>query len=396
MLGGCRVIDCSDRLGWLAGRILADLGADVVKIEPPGRSLDHVDWQAFNVNKRLLSLNLEEEAGRQAFRRLAKRADVLIETAVPAAGGIFDPDTLRTANPVLIHVSITPFGRTGPRARWRASDIELMAGGGAMSLAGEPAGMPVRVSVPQSYAWASSQAAVGALVALIGRGTTGRGQHVDVSAQASVIAALATAPAFWDMLGTVPTRAGAFMTGRSVHGANYRVFWPCADGYLNFILYGGVAGRRTNEGLVAWMRDAGAELGVLADIDWTAFDTTQATQAEVDAIEEPIGRFFRTLSKRQFLEGACEREMLGYPVSTVADIATDPQLEARDFWRDLPGPDGVSQRHCGGFAIVDGERLPLRWAVPRAGEHSREVLRESGFTADEVDALIAAGTVESS
>ncbi len=396
MLGGCRVIDCSDRLGWLAGRILADLGADVVKIEPPGRPLDDPDWQAFNVNKRLLSLNLEEEAGWDTLRRLAAGADFLIETAAPAAAGLFDPDTLRAANPGLIHVSITPFGRTGPRARWRASDIELMAAGGAMSLAGEPAGMPVRVSVTQSHAWSGAQAAVGALVALIDRGTTGRGQHVDVSAQASVVAALANAPAFWDMRGTVPTRAGGFMTGRSVHGADYRVFWPCKDGYFNFILYGGVAGRRTNEGLVAWMREAGAELGVLADIDWSAFDPTQATQAEVDAIEEPIGRFFRTLSKRQFLEGACEREMLGYPVSTVADIASDPQLEARDFWRDLPGPDGDSQRHCGGFAIVDGERLPLRRAVPRSGEHSREVLREFGFTADEVDALIAAGTVESS
>lgn len=396
MLGGCRVIDCSNRLGWLAGRILADLGADVVKVEPPGRLLDDSDWQAFNVNKRLLSLNLEDDAGRRTLRRLATGADILIETAGPSTGGIFDPDTLRAANPALIHVSITPFGRTGPRAHWRASDIELMAGGGAMSLAGEPAGMPVRVSVPQSYAWASAQAAVGALVALNARGTTGRGQHVDVSAQASVIAALAMAPAFWDMLGTVPTRAGAFMTGRSVHGADYRVFWPCKDGYVNFILYGGVAGQRTNEGLVAWMREAGAELGALADIDWSTFDPTQATQAEVDAIEEPIGRFYRTLTKRQFLEGACEREMLGYPVSTVADIASDQQLEARDFWRDLPGPDGGSQRHCGGFAIVDGERLPLRWAVPRAGEHSREVLRESDFTDDEVDALVAAGTVESS
>ncbi len=165
---------------------------------------------------------------------------------------------------------------------------------------------------------------------------------------------------------------------------------------MNFILYGGVAGRRTNEGLVSWMTEAGADLGVLADIDWAEFDPTRATQAEVDAIEEPIGRFFLSLTKREFLEGACQREVLGYPVSTVADIATDPQLEARGYWRDLPGPDGATQRHCGGFAILDGARLRLRRPVPRPGQHSREVLSEFGFAAAEIDDLVAAGAVTES
>lgn len=398
MLGGYRVLDCTDRLGWLAGRILADLGADVVKVEPPGATLDDPDWQANNVNKRLLTLDLDDVAGRGAFRRLVEGADFLFETAAPgsAAFRLFDPDTLSSGNPRLIHVSVTPFGRTGPRADWLGSDIELMAAGGAMSLAGERGGMPVRVSVAQSYGWAGAQAAVGALMALTHRAAAGKGQHVDVSAQAAVIAAAAFAPAFWDMLGEVPTRAGALMTGRSIHGACYRAFWPCRDGYLNFILYGGVAGRRTNEGLVSWMTEAGADLGVLADIDWAEFDPTRATQAEVDAIEEPIGRFFRSLTKREFLEGACQREVLGYPVLTVADIATDPQLEARGYWQDSPGPDGGSQRHCGGFAILDGARLGLRRPVPRPGQHSREVLSEFGFAAAEIDDLLAAGAVTES
>ena len=398
MLGAYRVLDCSDRLGWLAGRILADLGADVIKVEPPGARLDDPDWQANNVNKRLLTLDLDDDAGRGVFHRMVEGADFLFETAAPgsAAARLFDPETLRSGNPGLIHVSVTPFGRAGPRAEWLGSDIELMAAGGAMSLAGESGGMPVRVSVAQSYGWAGAQAAVGALVALTHRAATGKGQHVDVSAQAAVIAAVAFAPAFWDMHGEIPTRAGAFMTGRSVHGARYRAFWPCRDGYLNFILYGGVAGRRTNEGLVSWMTEAGADLGVLADIDWAEFDPTRATQAEVDAIEEPIGRFFLSLTKREFLEGACQREVLGYPVSTVADIATDPQLEARGYWQDSPGPDGGSQRHCGGFAIFDGARLQLRRPVPRPGQHSREVLSEFGFAAAEIDDLVAAGAVTES
>jgi benzylsuccinate CoA-transferase BbsE subunit len=232
-----------------------------------------------------------------------------------------------------------------------------MAAGGAMALAGEPDGMPVRVSEPQSHGWAGAHAAIGALVALFRRDVTGRGDLVDVSAQASVIAALSHAPAFVDLLGVEPTRAGAFMTGRSIKGARYRVFWPCRDGHINFIFYGGVAGRRTNEQLLAWMRQSGAELGALAAIDWQSWDPTKADQAEVDAIEAPVAKFFARLTKREFLTEGHRREMLGYPVATVADIASDPQLEARGFFQTVAGS---SERFCGSFAVIDGERPPLR------------------------------------
>ncbi len=393
MLGPYRVLDCSNQLGWLAGRILADLGADVIKVEPPTAALDDPAWRANNVNKRLITLDLGTEAGRAALQRMAASTDFLIETAAPgsAEATLFDPDTLNAANPKLIHVSITPFGRTGPHAQWLASDIEFMAASGAMSLAGEPGGEPLRVSVAQSFSWAAAQAAVGAMVALTHRTATGRGQHVDVSAQAAVIASIAFSPAYWDMHRENPTRAGAFMTGRSIHGAKYRVFWPCQDGYVNFIVYGGVAGRRTNEAVTSWMKDAGAELGALADIDWAVFDPTQATQEDVDAIEGPIGRFFLTLTKAEFLDGTFQREMLGYPVNTVADIAADPQLDARGFWQDLPGPDGKTERFCGGFAMVDGERLKVRHPAPSPGQHSRQVLGEFGFSDPEIDQLLADG-----
>lgn len=392
MLEPYRVLDCTNELGWLTGRLLADLGCDVVKIESPGADLSAPAWRGNNANKRLLTLDLNSEDGRAAFRRMAAAADFLIETAQPGSdlATLFDPEALRAANPKLIHVSITPFGRTGPHARWLASDIELMASSGAMSLAGEPDGIPLRVTAPQSDPWAASQAAVGAMVALTARNTTGRGQHVDVSAQAAVIASIAHAPASWDLIDVNPRRAGAFMTGRSVHGANYRVFWPCKDGYLNFIIYGGVAGRRTNEGLCAWMRDAGADLGVLATIDWSKFDSTQTTQEQVDEMEEPIGRFFMTITKAEFLQQAFEREMLGYPVNNVADIAHDPQLTGRGFWADVSLPDGGTERHCGGFALVDGTRLPLARPAPVAPE-TRTVLGEYGFSSKDIDVLVKQG-----
>jgi crotonobetainyl-CoA:carnitine CoA-transferase CaiB-like acyl-CoA transferase len=362
MLAGRVVLDCSTELGWLAGRILADLGAEVLKIDPPCVDRGRPDWLAYNVNKRPLDLDLADEASSGLFDALVRRADFVIACYRPQdpQAAVFDYARLAALNPAIIVVAISPFGQTGPRAKWKASDIELMAASGAMSLAGEPDGMPVRVSVPQSYGWTGAQAAVGALVALNHRDVSGRGQLVDVSGQASVVLGIAHAPAFWDMEGVEPSRAGAFMTGRSVTGARYRVFWPCRDGYLNFILYGGNAGRRTNENLLAWMSEAGADLGVLAYIDWARFDTTLASQAEIDAIEAPVLRFFAGLTKREFLDGAHCREMLGYPAATVSDIAEDPQLAARRFWQEAIGPDGVRRRYCGCFAVIDGKRPRLR------------------------------------
>jgi crotonobetainyl-CoA:carnitine CoA-transferase CaiB-like acyl-CoA transferase len=377
MLSGILVLDCTDRLGWLAGRLLADLGADVAKIEAPGAAVDASDWRALNANKRLARLDLDRPEGRRELDRLAAGADILLATFTPGTGRarLFDEARLRAINPRLIVVAITPFGLDGPKAGWLASDLEIMAAAGAMSLAGEPGGTPLRVSAPQSYGWAGSQAAVGALTALAARGRTGRGQGVDVSAQAATIVALSHAPAFVDVDGTSPTRAGAFMTGRSVKGARFRVFWPCADGWLNFILYGGVAGRRTNAQLADWMRARGAPLGALAGVDFGKWDPTLAEQAEVDALEAPIAAFFASITKREFLDEAHRREMLGYPVFDVADIARDPQLAARGFWRDAPGADGAPERHCGCFAIVDGVRPAL---APRAGRETLPAVETAG------------------
>src|SRR6476659_5851151 len=360
LLSGVLIIDATDRLGWLAGRVLADLGADVVKLEPPGSDRSRAEWRAFNVNKRILEIDPQAASGRSCMEELLRAADIcLLTPPASMAGACLDPLALRRDYPRLVVVAIRPFGGVGPRSAWKASDIELMAAGGAMALAGEPDGMPVRVSEPQSYGWAGAQAAIGALVARSHRDATGRGDLVDVSAQASVVTALSHAPAFVDLLGLEPTRAGAFMTGRSIKGARYRVFWPCRDGYINFIFYGGVAGRRTNEQLVARMRECGAELGALAAIDWKVWDPTKADQSEVDAIEAPVAKFFARLSKREFLTEGHRREMLGYPVSTVVDIASDPQLEARGFFQAVAD---AAERFCGNFAVIDGARPPLRHA----------------------------------
>lgn len=394
LLAPYRVLDLTGPLGFMTGRVLADLGADVVKVEPPGGdpsrrwppTVETGDgpqsayWLACNANKRAITLDLGQPAGRDRLRRLAAEADFLIESFAPgtmeAMGLGFD--ALSGENRSLIMVSVTPFGQDGPYRDYLASDLEIMALSGAMSLAGEEDGEPMRVSVPQAPMFAGVEGAMGALTALVGRSADGCGQHVDVSAQVAVIAVLAHAPAFWDLNQENPGRAGIHMTGRTLTGARMRVIWPCRDGWINFILYGGAAGRVTNERLVGWMAEKGMAPDWLLEIDWATFDVKALTQQEVDRLERPIGRFLETLTKREFYAGVVEREILGYPVSTAEDIFTDPQLEARSFWQPLPTADGAdgadgAYPFPGGFAVVDGERLSIRRRPPRVGEHDAEV-----------------------
>ncbi|HMC23731.1 MAG TPA: CoA transferase [Thermoanaerobaculia bacterium] len=378
-----RVLDLTGPLGFAAGKVFADLGADVVKIEPPGgdaaRTEQNLYWVAANAGKRSITLDLQSESGRQTLRALAAKADFLLESFPPGTLESWSVgyEVLRAENPGLIMVSITPFGQDGPYADFEASDLEIMALSGAMSLAGKEGGEPMRVSLPQSPYWVGVESVMGALTALANRASTGHGQRVDVSAQVAVLSALAHAPVFWDLNRVNPERAGIYITGRSVTGAKMTALWRCNDGWINFIIYGGAAGRHTNQQLVKWMAEKEMAPGWLQEIDWSDFAVTSLTQEQVDRLEAPIGNFFTTLTKREFLDGALQREMLGYPVSTVEDIFADRQLEARSFWSEVvDATSGRKMKSPGGFAIINGERLAAGTRAPRIGEHNHEVLQE--------------------
>src|SRR5262249_33143342 len=182
-----------------------------------------------------------------------------------------------------------------------------------------------------------------------------------------------------------------FVTGRSINRAKMRVMWPCKDGWINFIIYGGAAGRRTNQQLVAWMKEKGLAPDWLESFDWSAFTVTNLTQPEVDRLEAPISDFFAMITKDEFLEGAIKRQILGYPVATVEDIHRNPQLAARQFWQDVADPvSGKTLRYPGGFAVINGERLRIRRSAPRIGEHNREVYSdELGLSQSEISQLQA-------
>ncbi len=388
ILAPYRVLDLTGELGPLCAKILADLGADVLKVEPPtgdpsrwrgpfpGDRPDpeqSLSWAAWNVNKRSVTLDLSLPAGRDGLRRRAREADFLIESFPPGELdrlGLGYP-ALAEENPRLIVTSITPFGQTGPYSKYRASDLELMAAAGCMSLTGEPDGPPLRVSLPQASAWAGVYAAAGSLLALHHRYLTGEGQHVDVAAQSCLLSALGHAPGFWDLNRTNAVRAGVFMTGRSITGARMRVMWPCRDGFLNFIIYGGEAGRRTNQALVRWMDESRMAPRFLLEKDWSRFDIATVSQQEIDRIEGAIGPFFLTLTKAEFFAEVVKRDMLGYPVATPREILEDPQLLARDFWVPMRRVDGTtSVNFPGAFAKFSGGRCTVHRPPPRVGEHN--------------------------
>ncbi len=412
LLSPFRVLDLTDELGFLCGKILGDLGADVIKIERPGgeparhigpfyRNQPHPEkslyWFAFNNNKRGITLNLESERGREILGQLAAGAHFVIESFIP---GHLDQLNLGYAalsqiNPRLVLTSITPFGQTGPYCQFRASDIEIMAMSGCMSLTGDPGRPPLRVTFPQSYQWAASYAVMGTLTAHLYRQRTGEGQQVDVSAQACLLWAFSHAHTFWDLNRHLEKRAGSFMTGRSITGAKMRVFWPCKDGYLNFIIYGGEAGRKTNQALVQWMDSKGMAPEFLKKKDWGSFNIAQVTQKEIDQMEEPIARFFQGITKKEFFEAVIQREMLGYPVATVEEVFEDPQLEARNFWQSLDHPElGISLLYPGGFAKLPEAPCKIGRRAPLIGEHNEEIYcGDLGMQKKELEKLIEEGAI---
>jgi benzylsuccinate CoA-transferase BbsE subunit len=402
LLGGCRVLDLADLSGAVCGRILADLGADVVKIEPPGGESDRlqppfvgdvatsersIPWLAANVNKRGITCDLSSTDGRTLFARLASTARVVIES--------FPPGRLRELGleEVLrdtIVVSITPYGQDGPLAHVPGSDLEVTAASGSLWLAGEEGRAPVRTAQPQSPYWSGMYGAMGALVAL----QSPVPQRVDVSAQAAMTTVHPPAPVWWDIANEDHGRTGPFLLGRSIVGSRFRNLWACADGFVSFAIQGGPIGRHTGRMLARWMGDRGAVPPAIAAVDWDRFDNTTLTQAEVDALEAAIAPFLRSLTKAEFFSEVVERKMLGYPVGDASDSLADPQLQARDFWRTLVPGEGLPPfPFPGGFALFDGERPAVRRPAPRAGQHNAEVYGGIGLDRRELARLEAAGTV---
>ncbi len=412
ILGGYRVLDLTDDKGYLCGKILGDLGADVIKVEPPGgdpgrrlgpffHNSPHAEkslfWFAYNNNKRGITLNLETRSGREILKRLAAKADFLLESFAPGyldGLGLGYP-ALSAINPRLVFTAITPFGQDGPYANFKASDLTVMAMGGHMYLTGDPDRRPVRIGFPQSFLHGAAEAAVGTMTAHYYRETTGEGQFVDASAQASMGWTLMNAFMFWDLVKTKTMRSGIYRGWAGPKAARQIVIWPTRDGYIAFAIYGGLIGAATNKALVAWLEAEGLATSFLRSIDWDHFNVGTIRQEEFDQFAAAFSPLCLRHTTKELLDAARERGMMFYGVSTPKDIVEDEHLAARGFWRPLEHPElGATISYPGAMAGLSETPMVLDRRPPLIGEHNEEVyIKELGFSNEELVALHESGVI---
>ncbi|HEX4540107.1 MAG TPA: CoA transferase [Acidimicrobiales bacterium] len=350
LLEGIRVVDVAAPPAQMTGRILADLGADVLKVEPPGGDPargEPLRFAAWNAGKTSVVLGPDDAE----LPELLGGADVVIETPGWRGGPSLD----RGLAPSAVWVSITPFGLHGPRAAWRASDLGIMAASGNMYATGDGDRPPVRCTQPSGYAHLGSEAAMAVLTAL----ASGRPQLVDVAGQEAVMAADMCAPATFVRTGARGTRRGANI-GRS------REIWPCRDGFVSFGLRGGKARVPSLQTITRLVTEAGMATPALTERDWTTYSHVTATDEELAAIERPVAAYFASRTMAELYEVACETNLMLAPANTPPQIYDSAQLTAREMF----GPVGSHERFPLRFVLAhgpDGAVIPVTARGPAPG-----------------------------
>ena len=411
LLNSCRVLDLTDEKGFLCGKILADLGADVIKIEKPGgdkaRNLGpfyqntpdpqkSLYWFAYNLNKRGITLNIETDEGRQIFNRLVQTADFVIESFAPGYldGLGLSYMKLSQTNPRIIMTSITPYGQTGQYKNYKASDIEVMAMGGLMYITGNPDQPPLRISLPQAFLLTSAHSAAASMIAHFYRETSGEGQHVDVSAQECVLWEIANAIPLWELDQDILKRAGSYIAGRWT-GTKQRLLWKCKNGYVLFYILGGAFGVKTNRAIVKWMEEENIAPDHLKNFNWHAFDMATQTQEMQDQIEIHIGRLFSKFTKEELYNEAMKRGIMLCPINTSKDIIENTQLRNRKFWVDIYHSElSTYITYSGAFAKLSETPINIRYRAPLIGEHNQDVYQsELGLSSSEMNDLQKGGVI---
>ena len=365
-LDGLRVIDCSTDAGAYCTKLLADLGAEVVKVEPPGGSPERealLGFLHFHRGKRSIALDLDDTAGLDRLKRLIADADVLVEDRslrLPLA-----PDAVRALNPALIRATISGFGGDGPRAAWKSSDLVAQATGGLMFRMGFPEDPPNSMGEGFAHHQTSAHAAAGILMALVQRDASGLGQDVDLSLQEGIALMQYDAMPMYVSKQTLIKRAGH---GQGSSGKRYRRIWTCRTGLVRFQLVS-QSSEREWPLLLDWLESHGfgAEL---RDERWTS---NEARLAGLNELEEAFDRFFRTMDSRTLMHEAQDRGIMLMAFNSVGELTSDPQLAGEGFFRAVErGADpalmdaGPPYRFAGGLAEGRAGR------PPEIGEHHRE------------------------
>ena len=421
-LDDVRVLDLAGEIGQYCTKLLADLGADVIKIEPPEgdpvRDLppfyhDEPDpekslyWLNLNTNKRSATLNIADAEGRKLFEKLVATADVVVESFEP---GYLDGlglgyEGLTKIKPEIILTSVTGFGQTGPHAHYKAPDIVGVAMSGIMWLAGDPQDPPNVPPWRQGYISASIQAAAGTMMAIYHRDVHGEGQHVDVSMQEALSIAQETAMQYWDMLQQLRNRTGAgTILPISIPGIGP---YECRDGWV----YGfvGTPGGAPWSDLLQWMIDEGAAED-LAEEPYHDFCMNLNMRFLTSLMQDPASlgdkikimthieqvllRFIAGKGKWEVYEGAQRKRLLFGIVSTPEDIAKNPQLQHRKWLTPIEHPElQDTLQYPGPPYRLSETPWAIRRRPPLLGEHNSEIYSDLGVKEDELERLHAAGVI---
>ena len=390
MLSPYRILDLTDDRGHLAGLLLAQLGADVIHVEPQGghRHRHRGPFVADVETPDSAISHLAQDRGRRSVElggdldldALAAGADVLLECgAIP-----IDLDALRAAHPGLITVSISAFGQSGPKSGWPATDLTIAAASGTMSLTGDPDRPPVRVTEPQTWNFAAADAACAVATLLFDRGTSGRAQHGDVSAQTSFLSAtqFQMMYALREDEAESPTRRPG---GVQLGPFTIQFVHPCADGHVTVtFLFGAMIGPYTAR-LFEWIHEVGMCSDELRDQNWIEYaNLVFAGELGMEPLEDgtaAIAAFMATKTKAELLEAALERNLLIAPILTTRDVLSMDHLRERDYWQVMDLPDlpeaqaragAAAARFCGAFARPEPRTAPMTPA-PKLGQHTAEV-----------------------
>lgn len=419
MLSPYRVLDLTDERGFLGGRLLGDLGADVIKIErpegDPGRRLgpfyhDITDpekslyWMGFNTNKRGITLNIKTSKGQEIFEELCKTTDFVIESFDPGYMDRFGLgySILSEVNPGIIMTSITGFGQSGPYRDYKAPDIVLWALSGLGFVTGDSDRHPISPGYPISYFFSAIQAVIGSLTALYSRNITGRGQYVDAVTLLGL--AWATGPevqGLWPTNKQIVKRTGRIWPRPQVSASgevsyiDVPLVYPCKDGSIKFFPFVEPGMLPSTNGLTQWVIEEGMASEKLQHVDWSTWNWQTVTQDTVDEIVESFSRFFMNHTKSELWNGAQERGIQLYPVFTPKDMLEFPQLTIRQYWEEVEHPElGDNIIYPGAFTKLAEGSCKIRRRAPLIGEHNEEIyLRELGLSKKELVSLKQGGII---